>query len=175
MTASTGSLARLVEVKKVHPAGRKDIVVECVGHFRNPAFPRNKWKPNCIPVEVLWTGTCNWTHHSLLNNEAGSAKSRPFFRTAQDIDVNRLSDHTIEDLTQWLGLPPAHTTPPAGFERRPTRIFSGRSAALDQACFAARSTYPQGILPELSASVKNRTGLGSGLSLDPIVDTPMKI
>jgi Lon protease-like protein len=38
MTASTGSLARLVEVKKVHPGGRKDIVVECVGHFETQKF-----------------------------------------------------------------------------------------------------------------------------------------
>ena len=38
VTASTGTLARLVEVKKVHPGGRKDIIVECVGHFETVHF-----------------------------------------------------------------------------------------------------------------------------------------
>ncbi len=107
MTASTGSLARLVEVKKVHPAGRKDIVVECVGHFETQRF-QEKMEAKLYPGGSVVDRDMQLDAPLTPEQRSRISEIKALLQDSKDIDVNRLSDHTIEDLTQWLGLPPAH-------------------------------------------------------------------
>lgn len=106
VTASTGCLARLVEVKKVHPGGRKDIVVECVGHFETRRF-ESVSRPKLYPAgQVI-------ARDMRLNDELETRHIAMVMRIKEilaerDIDVAELPSSTISDLTTWLGLPPAH-------------------------------------------------------------------
>ena len=105
VTASTGCLARLVEVKKVHPGGRKDIVVECVGHFETRRF-----ESVCSPK--LYPAGKGIARDMRLDDELETRHIALVMRIKEilaerDIDVAELPSSTISDLTTWLGLPPA--------------------------------------------------------------------
>ena len=106
ITAATGTIARLVEVKKTHANGRKDIVVEGVGHFETQRF-------ESIANPKLYPGG-----HVIRKDIQLGTPLEPQHRaqvlrikeilSAREVDLDRLRGETIEDLTGWLGLPPAH-------------------------------------------------------------------
>ena len=106
VTASTGCIARLVEVKKVHPGGRKDIVVECVGHFETRRF-ESVSSPKLYPAgqvvrrDIGLDAELETRHIALVMRIKEILSER-------DIDVAALPSTTISDITTWLGLPPAH-------------------------------------------------------------------
>lgn len=106
VTASTGCLARLVEVKKVHPGGRKDIIVECVGHFETTRF-QSVFDPKLYPGGEVVERHMN-LHEPLLDRHRNKVDSIKELLQDKDIDVDTLPGETLEDLTTWLGLPPAH-------------------------------------------------------------------
>ena len=123
VTASTGSLARLVNVKKVHPGGRKDIIVECVGHFETTRFQSvldRKPYPGGDVFErhISLDEPLSYRHKERVDEIKGLLSGR-------DIDVEALPGQTLEDLTGWLGLPPAHK------HRLLTAKGAARSAFLD--------------------------------------------
>ena len=95
-----------MEVKKVHPGGRKDIVVECVGHFETRRF-ESVSRPKLYPAgQVI-------ARDMRLNDELETRHIAMVMRIKEilaerDIDVAELPSSTISDLTTWLGLPPAH-------------------------------------------------------------------
>jgi Lon protease-like protein len=107
MTASTGSLARLVEVKKVHPGGRKDIVVECVGHFETQRF-QQQMEAKLYPGGHVVDRDMNLGHPLTAVQRERIGEIKTLLQNSKDVDVDQLSDQTLQDLTQWLGLPPAH-------------------------------------------------------------------
>lgn len=107
ITASTGSLARLVEVKKVHPGGRKDIVIECVGHFETRRF-QQKMEAKLYPGGHVVNREMNLEHRLTPEQRDRIGEIKTLLQDSKDVDVDQLLDETIEDLTQWLGLPPAH-------------------------------------------------------------------
>lgn len=106
VTASTGSLARLVEVKKVHPGGRKDIVVECVGHFETTRY-HPVFEPKPYPGGEVVERHMN-LEEPLLDRHKTKVDVIKDLLQDKDIDVDALPGDTLEDLTTWLGLPPAH-------------------------------------------------------------------
>jgi Lon protease-like protein len=106
MTASTGSLARLVEVKKVHPGGRKDIVVECVGHFETQKF-QQQMESKLYPGGHVVNRDMNLGHPLTALQRERIGEIKTLLQNSKDVDVDQLSDETLQDLTQWLGLPPA--------------------------------------------------------------------
>ncbi|MBK12965.1 MAG: hypothetical protein CL849_05480 [Crocinitomicaceae bacterium] len=106
LTASTGSLAKLVEVKKVHPGGRKDIVVECVGHFETRRFesissPKLYPAGQVVARDIGLDSELNAQHIALVIRIKEILADR-------EVDVSELPSCTISDVTSWLGLPPAH-------------------------------------------------------------------
>lgn len=106
VTAATGTLARLVEVKKVHPGGRKDIIVECVGHFEAKRFlPVLDAKP--YPGGNVIERQMN-LHERLSEGQQLRVNDIKALLEQREVDVDQLQSETIEDLTGWLGLPPAH-------------------------------------------------------------------
>ena len=106
VTASTGTLARLVEVKKIHPGGRKDIVIECVGHFETTRF-QHVLEPKPYPG-----GSVVERHMKLGEQLTVRQRERvndiKKLLENRDVDTDILPQETLEDLTGWLGLPPAH-------------------------------------------------------------------
>jgi len=106
VTASTGCLARLVEVKKVHPGGRKDIVVECVGHFETRRF-ESVSSPKLYPAGQVVTRDIRLDDELETRHIALVMRIKEIL-AERDIDVAELPSTTISDLTTWLGLPPAH-------------------------------------------------------------------
>lgn len=106
VTASTGSLAKLVEVKKVHPGGRKDIVVECVGHFETRRFesistPKLYPAGQVVARDIGLDSELDAQHIALVISIKEILANR-------EVDVSELPSSTISDITSWLGLPPAH-------------------------------------------------------------------
>lgn len=106
VTASTGTLVRLVEVKKVHPGGRKDIIIECVGHFETKRFQSAlDAKPypggDVFERQIDLKDPLSEAHRRKVDQIKGLLK-------AKDIDVESLLSNTVEDITAWLGLPPTH-------------------------------------------------------------------
>lgn len=106
VTASTGTLARLVQVKKVHPGGRKDIVVECVGHFETTRFDPVS-SPKLYPAGQVVERDIE-LHTRLEPQHQAQVMDIKEVLSERDVDVSQLGSETIEDLTAWLGLPPAH-------------------------------------------------------------------
>ncbi len=106
VTASTGTLARLVEVRKVHPGGRKDIVVECVGHFETTRF-LSVFEPKPYPGGDVVERRMDLSE-PLTDGHLVRISDIKDLLKEKDVDVESLPDVTIEDLTGWLGLPPAH-------------------------------------------------------------------
>lgn len=107
MTASTGSLARLVEVKKKHPGGRKDIVVECVGHFETRKF-QQQMEAKLYPGGQVVDRDIKLGDPLTEGQRERIGEIKSLLKSSKDVDVDQLSDDTIQDLTEWLGLPPAH-------------------------------------------------------------------
>ena len=107
MTASTGSLARLVEVKKKHPGGRKDIVVECVGHFETRKF-QQQMEAKLYPGGQVVARDIKLGDPLTEGQRERIGEIKSLLKSSKDVDVDQLSDDTIQDLTEWLGLPPAH-------------------------------------------------------------------
>ena len=107
MTASTGSLARLVEVKKKHPGGRKDIVVECVGHFETRKF-QQQMEAKLYPGGQVVDRDIKLVDPLTEGQRERIGEIKSLLKSSKDVDVDQLSDDTIQDLTEWLGLPPAH-------------------------------------------------------------------
>lgn len=106
VTASTGSLAKLVEVKKVHPGGRKDIVVECVGHFETRRFesistPKLYPAGQVVARDIGLDSELDAQHIALVIRIKEILSDR-------EVDVSELPSSTISDITSWLGLSPAH-------------------------------------------------------------------
>ncbi len=106
VTASTGTLVRLVEVKKVHPGGRKDIVVECVGHFETTRF-QSTFDTKPYPGGDVIERHIDLDVGLTLRQQAKVSRIKELL-SGKDIDVDALRGETLEDLTGWLGLPPAH-------------------------------------------------------------------
>ena len=106
VTARTGCLARLVEVKKVHPGGRKDIVVECVGHFEATRFLKVA-DPKLYPSGEVVERDIRLSEPLSKEQKAAVAHIKTLLEQRPDVDVSLLAGDTIEDLTSWLGLPPA--------------------------------------------------------------------
>ena len=106
VTASTGCLARLVEVKKVHPGGRKDIVVECVGHFETRRF-ESVSSPKLYPVGQVIARDMRLDDELETRHIALVMRIKEIL-AERDVDVAELPSTTISDLTTWLGLPAAH-------------------------------------------------------------------
>lgn len=106
VTASTGCLARLVEVKKVHPGGRKDIVVECVGHFETRRF-ESVSSPKLYPAGQVIARDMRLEDELETRHIAMVMRIKEVL-AERDVDVTELPSTTISDLTTWLGLPPAH-------------------------------------------------------------------
>lgn len=106
VTARTGCLARLVEVKKVHPGGRKDIVVECVGHFEATRFLKVAG-PKLYPSGEVVERDIRLSEPLSKEQKAAVAHIKTLLEQRPDVDVSLLAGDTIEDLTSWLGLPPA--------------------------------------------------------------------
>ena len=106
VTASTGTLVRLVEVKKVHPGGRKDIIIECVGHFETRRF-QSALDPKPYPGGDVFERQMDLDAPLTAGQreKVGQIKN---LLSAKDIDVDSLLGDTVEDITGWLGLPPAH-------------------------------------------------------------------
>ncbi len=107
MTASTGCLAKLVEVKKEHPGGRKDIVVECVGHFETQRF-QQQMESKLYPGGHVVNRDINLDHPLTPDQRERIGEIKTLLKKNKDVDVDQLSHSTILDLTQWLGLPPTH-------------------------------------------------------------------
>ena len=106
ITASTGTIAKLVEVKKTHANGRKDIVVECVGHFETRRFesvanPKLYPGGHVVHMDMCLTTPLEPQHRAQVMRIKEILSSR-------EVDLDQLHGETIEDLTAWLGLPPAH-------------------------------------------------------------------
>ena len=117
VTASTGCLAKLVEVKKVHPGGRKDIVVECVGHFEARRF-ESVSTPKLYPAGQVVARDMELDTELETQHVALVIRIKEIL-TEREIDVTELPSATVSDITTWLGLPPAHkhrllTSNPAG-------------------------------------------------------------
>lgn len=117
VTASTGCLAKLVEVKKVHPGGRKDIVVECVGHFETRRF-ESVSTPKLYPAGQVVARDMGLDTELETQHVALVIRIKEIL-TEREIDVTELPSATVSDITTWLGLPPAHkhrllTSNPAG-------------------------------------------------------------
>ncbi len=117
VTASTGCLARLVEVKKVHPGGRKDIVVECVGHFETRRF-ESVSTPKLYPAGQVVARDMGLDTELETQHVALVIRIKEIL-AEREIDVTELPSATVSDITTWLGLPPAHkhrllTSNPAG-------------------------------------------------------------
>lgn len=106
VTASTGCLARLVEVKKVHPGGRKDIVVECVGHFETRRF-ESVSSPKLYPAGQVIAKDMRLDDELETRHIALVMRIKEIL-AERDMDVAELPSSTISDLTTWLGMPPAH-------------------------------------------------------------------
>ena len=106
VTASTGTLARLVEVKQVHPGGRKDILVECVGHFETRKFEAVS-APKLYPAGHVIRKDISLSSELTPLHRAQVMKIKEIL-SERDVDVTLLPGETVEDLTSWLGLPPAH-------------------------------------------------------------------
>ncbi len=106
VTASTGTLARLVEVNKVHPGGRKDIIVECVGHFETVHF-QSILDPKPYPGGAVVERSMN-LNEALSQTHRSRVTEIKNLLQVKEVDVDALQNETIKDLTQWLGLPPAH-------------------------------------------------------------------
>ena len=107
MTASTGSLARLVEVKKKHPGGRKDIVVECVGHFETRKF-QQQMEAKLYPGGQVVDRDIKLGDPLTEGQRERIGEIKSLLKSSKDVDVDQLSDDTIQALPEWLGLPPAH-------------------------------------------------------------------
>lgn len=106
VTASTGTLVRLVEVKKVHPGGRKDVIIECVGHFETTRFQSvldSKLYPGGSVVERQME-----LGEPLSRDQRKRVDEIKSMLDDKEIDTAALAGNTLEDLTGWLGLPPAH-------------------------------------------------------------------
>jgi Lon protease-like protein len=106
VTASTGTLVRLVGVKKVHPGGRKDVVIECVGHFDTTRFHSAM---DCKP----YPGGSVVERRMELSEPLSSGQRRRVEEIKsmlddKEIDTHSMAGNTLVDLTKWLGLPPAH-------------------------------------------------------------------
>lgn len=106
VTASTGFIARLVEVKKVHPGGRKDILIECVGHFETRMFEPVS-SPKLYPAGHVFERDMGLDDELNPNQQAQVLNIKDILHE-REIDVSQLPGQTVEDLTQWLGMPPAH-------------------------------------------------------------------
>jgi len=106
VTASTGTLARLVEVKKVHPGGRKDILIQCVGHFETRSFQPIS-TPKLYPAGQVLERDIALDAELSTRHLARVLKIKEIL-SERDVDVTELPSDTIQDLTTWLGLPPAH-------------------------------------------------------------------
>lgn len=106
VTASTGTLARLVEVKKVHPGGRKDILIQCVGHFETRSF-QSISTPKLYPAGQVLERDIALDAELSTRHLARVLKIKEIL-SERDVDVTELPSDTIQDLTTWLGLPPAH-------------------------------------------------------------------
>ena len=106
VTASTGTLARLVEVKKVHPGGRKDILIQCVGHFETRSFQPIS-TPKLYPAGQVLERDIALDAELSTRHLARVLKIKEIL-SERDVDVTELPSNTIQDLTTWLGLPPAH-------------------------------------------------------------------
>ena len=130
------------------------------GAFRNPAVPATNG------IQALSWGACGQSGHQ-FGSSANTGSEGAHWRnqnTPQKEQGCRCGSVVSQHHTRPdpMARPAAHTQAPAfGVERRPTRIISGWCFAVDQTRFAARSTYPQGILPELSPRQKSdRAGQG---------------
>lgn len=106
VTASTGTLVKLVGVKKVHPGGRKDILIECVGHFETRSFEAVS-SPKLYPAGEVISRDIALDSELAPHHRAQVLQIKEIL-SQRDIDVTELPCDTIEDLTTWLGLPPAH-------------------------------------------------------------------
>ncbi|MEC8758984.1 MAG: hypothetical protein VXX70_05475, partial [Bacteroidota bacterium] len=88
------------------PGGRKDLVVECVGHFETRRF-ESVSSPKLYPAgqvvrRYIGLDAELETRHIALVMRIKEILSE------RDIDVAGLPSTTISDITTWLGLPPAH-------------------------------------------------------------------
>lgn len=106
VTASTGTMVKLVEVKKVHPGGRKDILIECVGHFETRSFAPVS-SPKLYPAGEVVARDIQLDADLSPHHRAQVLQIKEIL-SERDIDVSGLHGDTIEDLTAWLGMPPAH-------------------------------------------------------------------
>ena len=106
VTASTGTLVKLVDVKKVHPGGRKDILIECVGHFETRSFTSVS-SPKLYPSGQVLKRDIGLEAELSPEHFAKVLKIKEIL-SQRDVEVSDLPADTIRDLTTWLGMPPAH-------------------------------------------------------------------